>query len=77
MVINMANMYKFFSITDFRKLLKIVRLDWEHSDEHMEKLKSYLQKTIKEIESMESRCQEYAEKENARIRKAVGTGGKD
>lgn len=73
MVINMENMHKFFNVADFRKLLKIVRLDWEHRDEHMEKLKNYLQWRIKDCESSKNRCQEYAEKEIAAM-KMYSTG---
>lgn len=65
MTINMANMHKAFSVPDFRKLLKIIRLDWQHQDELLEKLKSYLQKRIGEFESTKGRYQECKKKEAA------------
>lgn len=71
LTIRMDNMHKFFSLSDFRKILKIIRLDWQHEDELMEKLKSYLQKRVEELESISEYRYLRDKKENARIIKKL------
>ncbi len=39
-----------------KKLVKIIRLDWQHSDELIEKLKVYFQEKIPESEAEFQRC---------------------
>ena len=50
MVIHMDNFFP-TSQASLKKLVKIIRLDWQHSDELIEKLKVYFQEKIPEREA--------------------------
>lgn len=50
MVIHLDNFFP-TSQARLKKLIKIIRLDWQHSDELIEKLKVYFQEKISENEA--------------------------
>lgn len=55
MVIHLENFFP-TSQARLKKLVKIIRLDWQHSDELIEKLKVYFQEKIPESEAEFQRC---------------------
>lgn len=82
------HMDKFFpcSMEKFKKLLKVIALDWEHEEAIRETLKNYFQNRIPklpdEAEALQKKAAEYREKAKEakrlfnRERKRIHNGGK-
>lgn len=67
MVIHLENFFP-TSQARLKKLVKIIRLDWQHSDELIEKLKVYFQEKIPESEAEKKRLKDYREWEKDYLR---------